>query len=88
MALGDPRQCDGRCHTGCQCGLILPPAPVYWPYEPATSPLPRPLYPDDNLPSPAFTLTPFPPAAVPQGWQCPCCRKVNAPTVPQCPCSP
>lgn len=32
---------------------------------------------DSPLPSPTL-----------QGWQCPHCRRVNAPWQPQCPCSP
>ncbi len=27
------------------------------------------------------------PAAAPQGWQCPVCKRVNAPFISQCPCS-
>lgn len=38
-----------------------------------------------------FTFTPFQftPFFVPQGWQCPCCRRVYAPFMSMCPsCSP
>lgn len=32
--------------------------------------------------APSITLTPFP--FVPQGWQCPCCKRVMAPHVSMC----
>ena len=47
----------------------------------------RVTYPTTTITYPAVTW-PVPLALVPQGWQCPCCRRVYAPHVSTCsPCS-